>query len=133
MTTGYQWAKRTKTNQLYAELVAKPKGNKFGAKKVKLDGHSFDSQYEAKIYSEFKLLQRAGRISGLEVHPKFPLSVNGVEIASYKADFRYIEAKDNSVHVVDVKSPPTAKKRDFVLIRKLMRAVHGIDVEVLST
>jgi hypothetical protein len=133
MTTGYQWAKKTKTAELYAELVASTKGNKFGAKKVKLDGHSFDSQYEAKIYSELKLLERLGHISGLEIHPKFQLSVNGVEIASYKADFRYVEAKDNSVHVVDVKSPPTAAKRDFVLVRKLMRAIHGIDVEVLST
>jgi hypothetical protein len=39
---------------------------------------------------------------------------------------------DRRLHVVDVKSPPTAKKRDFVLIKKLMAAIHGIDVEVIT-
>lgn len=32
--------------------------------------------------------------------------------------------------VEDVKSAPTAKKRDFVLIRKLMRAIHNVEIMV---
>jgi len=138
-TTGYQWAKRTTTNRLYAELASKPKRNKYGAKKVKLDGYTFDSKREAEVYHGLKYRQLAGDIVRLDVQPKFDLVVNGVKIATYTADFAYTEqikraAHENIYlgHIVDVKSPPTAKKRDFVLIKKLMKACHGIEVEVVT-
>lgn len=130
MTTGYQWAKRTKTQQLIAEM-SKPKRNKYNARKVELDGYVFDSQREAQVYGELKLRQKAGEINRLDVHPKYELTVNGVEVATYKPDFRYWPT-NGAVKIVDVKSQPTAKKRDFILIRKLMRACHGIDVEVIA-
>ena len=106
--------------------------NKFGAVKVKLDGHTFDSKAEAKRYGELKLLERAGKITDLEVHPKYDLVLNGVLIATYKPDFRYYDAVHRDPLVEDVKSAPTARKRDFVLIRKLMKAIHGIDVEIVG-
>jgi hypothetical protein len=132
--TGYQWAKRTKTNQLYAELMGCKKGNKYGAKKVKLDGYTFDSKVEAKRYGELKILERAGFIGSLRVHPEFDLTVNGVAITKYKADFAYekYDLDGNYGVVEDVKSGPTAKRRDFQLVRRLMRAIHNIDVEVMA-
>lgn len=126
-----QIAKREKTKQLIAELSMPKRRNKFNAVKVTLDGHTFDSKAEAKRYGELKLLEKAGKISKLEVHPKFDLAINGHVIARYTADFEYMYA-GRLLHVEDVKSAPTAKRRDFILIRKLMKAIHGIDVEVLS-
>jgi hypothetical protein len=116
-------------------------GNKFNAVKVRLDGYVFDSKAEAKRYGELKLLKRAGKIHSLDVHPKYALTVNGVLISTYKPDFRYSTwrleglvgvARQEHTHVEDVKSPPTAKKRDFILIRKLMKALHGIEVEIIG-
>lgn len=107
-----------------------PKRNKYGAKKVKLDGYTFDSKREAQVYGELVIRMRAGEIYDFEVHPKYVLSVNGIEVATYNPDFQYWE-QAATPKVIDVKSPPTAKRRDFVLIRKLMKACHGIEVEVI--
>ncbi len=130
-TTGYQWAKRTTTNRLYAELASKPKRNKYGAKKVKLDGYTFDSKREATVYSEYRLLERAGQIRALSRQPVFTLYVRDVEITRYTADFSYYD-KAEKLHVIDVKSKATAARRDFKLVKKLMKAVHGIEVEVIT-
>ena len=65
--------------------------NKFSARKVVLDGFEFDSAAEAKRYGELKLLQRAGVIKALGVHPKYPLTIRGVTIGVFTADFAYFE------------------------------------------
>lgn len=127
--TGYRWMKANKTRQLMAEM-ASPRRNKFGAKRTTIDGETFDSKREAMLYREFQILERAGKIKDLRRQPKYVLTVNGIEIATYRPDWDYIE--DGALHVIDVKSAPTAKKRDFVLVRKLMKACHGIDVEVMT-
>jgi len=46
-------------------------GNKFGARRVILDGITFDSRKEARRYQQLKLLERAGVIRALQVHPRF--------------------------------------------------------------
>ena len=103
--------------------------NKYRAKKVCIDGYRFDSMAEAKVYGNLKMQEDNGYISDLEVHPKWEIVVSGVKIQTYKADFRF--RKGDKWRVVDVKSPPTAKKLDFIRTCKLMKAVHGIDVEVV--
>lgn len=129
--TGYSWARRTKTQQLAAELSRK-KRNKFNAVKTVVDGIAFDSKREANHYGLLRSLERAGHISRLRVHPKFYLAVNDQEIATYRPDFTYWDAVSKRHCVIDVKSAPTARKRDFVLIKKLMKAIHGIEVEVVA-
>ena len=112
-------------------LAAKP--NKYGAIKVTLDGHRFDSKREAAVYAELKLREKIGEIARLTVHPKWRLSHDGELITNYTPDFSFIEVVDgrhDRLVVVDVKSPATAKRRDFVLVRKLMKAIHKIEVEV---
>ena len=105
--------------------------NKFNAIKTTIDGIQFDSRREARRWQELKLLERAGEIEHLERQVKFALTVEGVHIANYTADFRYWTKAPKMRVVEDVKSGPTAKKRDFVLIRKLMRAVHNVDIQVV--
>lgn len=127
--TGYRYAKREKTKQLFAEMEAAKKGNKYGAKKTEVDGIVFDSKREAVLYHEFKLLLRAGKLSNLKRQPSYDLIVNGHKIKTYRADFEYLE--NGTLHVIDVKSEATAKTRDFIMTRKLMRAIHNIEIEVL--
>jgi len=106
--------------------------NKFNAIKTTIDGITFDSKREARRWQELKMLERAGEIERLERQVPFALVVEGQKIATYTADFRYWTTAFPKERVVeDVKSAPTAKKRDFVLIRKLMRAIHEVDVRVV--
>ena len=67
------------------------RNGKFNARRVKADGYTFDSQAEAAEYGRLKLLQMANEISGLQVHPRFPLEVNGKRICVYEADFSFLE------------------------------------------
>lgn len=87
-------------------------GHKYGAKKAQIDGYVFDSLSEAAHYRELCLLQKAGHISGLEVHPRFMLQKGFKDRAGkthrpiyYEADFKYLE---NGVEVIsDVKGVET--------------------------
>lgn len=71
------------------------RGNKYHAKKVELDGWVFDSQAEAARYQELMLLARAGEITDLRVHPRYPVWSGIVkrkaQYIEYEADFVYLE------------------------------------------
>jgi len=102
--------------------------NKYNAKKTTVDGIKFDSKREAKRYGELKLWEKSGGINRLRVHPSWDLIVNEVFIGRYTADFVYHTWADVLV-VEDVKSPATAKRADYRLRKRLMLALHGIEIE----
>lgn len=102
---------------------------KYRNKKVTYDGIEFDSQREFKYYLDFKEQQKSGRISGLEVHPKFRCEINGLKICTYEADFGFTE--QGRRRVLDVKSPVTAKLPTFRLKKKLVEALHNVTIEVV--
>jgi Protein of unknown function (DUF1064) len=100
--------------------------NKYRAVRTTIDGITFDSKREAARYLELRTLERAGLITNLQRPKPYQLTVNGVKIGRYKPDFTYVE---NGAEVVeDVKSPATKKARDYVLRKKLMLAIHGIEI-----
>jgi hypothetical protein len=70
----------------------------------------------------------AGTIYGLRLQPRYPLTVNGVKVGTYVADFAYVDAAGDDV-VEDVKGVRTPV---FKLKAKLMKAVHGITVEEIA-
>ncbi|TBB27315.1 DUF1064 domain-containing protein [Rhizobium ruizarguesonis] len=117
------------TREQYRDAIAKPKrSNKFGAKKTVFDGITFDSQREAEVYRDLKLLERAGRLSGFERQRRFELIVNGEIVGTYRADFAFIDHdQDGKFRVVDVKGVVT---RDFKRVQKIIKAIYNIDVEV---
>lgn len=107
--------------------------NKYKAKRHTFDGETFASGRELRRYKELLLLQRSGEISNLELQPKYEVIPRTVKsdgkverAAIYTADFRYVEG--GQLIVEDVKSEATAKLRDYVLRRKLMLHVHGIEI-----
>jgi hypothetical protein len=90
------------------------------------DGIKFDSKKEGLRYLQLKLLLRAGVISELVLQPVFPIIINDIKVCKYQADFSYME---NGKRVVeDVKSQGT-KTRLYSVKRKLMRAVHGVEIK----
>lgn len=102
--------------------------NKYNAKSAVIDGIRFASKLEASRYRELKLLERAGDIEKLEVHPRFPLFVGAHHICTYEADFRYKDVRRGTTHIEDVKGVRTAL---FILKKKLMKACLGLEVKEL--
>lgn len=98
---------------------------KYGNKPMVLDGHRFDSQMEARRYEQLKLLERAGEIRDLAIHPAYPITVGDRHICIYEADFAYVDTR-GIVVVEDVKGAKTAL---YLLKKKLLKAVHGLDVQ----
>lgn len=105
------------------------RNSKYNARKVEIDGYKFDSQAEARRYDELKTLVRAKAIKDLEIHPAFPVIINGKKICKYIADFRYTDTKTRCRIVEDVKSPATRKIAAYRLKKKLVEAWCNIHVE----
>jgi len=97
--------------------------SKYHAHPTVVDGIRFDSKAEAAKYSELLLLQGAGQIRNLEVHPVYELIPafchNGKRErrTTYEADFRYHDEVLGVQVVLDVKGVETAV---FKLKRKLL-------------
>jgi len=79
------------------------KRSKYGARKVKADGHTFDSWLEFSRYQVLKELQAAGKIKGLalqrryELQPAFKKGAKTYRAIEYVADFEYQDAEGNLV------------------------------------
>ena len=98
--------------------------HKYGARPTTVDGIRFASQKEAGRYRELRLLEKAGEIMALELQPSFDLTVRGVRIARYVADFQYYRP-DGELVTEDVKGVRTPVYR---LKKKHVEAQYGIRV-----
>lgn len=95
--------------------------SKYNAKKVQLDGYTFDSKSESEYYKQLKWLKENKQIKGFELQPLFLLQEafkkNGKTFRKieYTADFKVIHL-DGSVEIIDIKGMVTDT---FQLKRKL--------------
>ena len=114
-------------------LVTLPETKRRGKYKVRhdaqgkenrtIDGIVFDSAKEAKRYWELKQMG----VWPIELQPKFELVVNGVHICDYRADFAYEVPYSGGQRVIeDVKG---MKTREYRIKKKLMKAIHNIDIQ----
>lgn len=118
------------TREEFQQMKKTGRKEKYHRRKVTVDGITFDSVKEADRYGELQVLEKAGKISGLERQKRFVLipAQRGdgkiVERAcTYTADFCYWE---NGEHVVeDCKGVKTEVYR---IKKKLMLFVHGIRI-----
>lgn len=121
--------------------------SKYGAKKVTVDGLTFDSKKEANRYRELKILEKIGEITNLRMQVKYVLIpaqrepdtvgkrggiIKGKLIereVSYIADFVYTDVNGNRV-VEDVKGYRGGGAYEvFKIKRKLMLYIQKIKVE----
>lgn len=119
--------------------------NKFHAVKVSNADGQFDSKHESRMAAELLRLQAGGYIRDVETDKRafrYELKVNGIWIASYTADASFICAQPIELnthdgvrrlvpgekYICDGKSTPTRKKRDYILVKNLMFALHGIKI-----
>lgn len=116
--------------------------HKYGAVRTEIDGISFASKAEARRYAELKLLEKAGKIEGLELQPVFPLTTQLTTgtfrgagkalagtwpvIGKYVADFKYFNLEAPTGWIVeDVKGFKTDLYR---WKKKHVEAQYGISI-----
>lgn len=111
--------------------------SKFNAGKATVGDLKFDSALEAECYCHFRDGCRELNMH-LQLQPQFELvptqrPFNGKTLKkhTYTADFR-IRGGEHDI-VIDVKSPATAEKRDYVINEKLMLHVHQILITRITT
>ena len=100
---------------------------KYRAVRTTVDGVEFASKREAAVYRDLRLRVLAGEITDLELQPRFPLTVHGVKVCTYVADFEWQE--DGARVVADVKGMKTPV---YNLKKKLVRAIYGVDILELA-
>ncbi len=114
--------------------AATPKPSKYRNVKVVIDGERFDSKREAAYWSELKLREKAGEISGVLRQVAYPLyapsheSTACVEVATYIADFAFFD-HEGTRHLQDVKGGKETAM--FTLKRKWLYLQSGIEIEVV--
>jgi len=87
--------------------------NKYHNEINEYDGNIFDSLKERQRYMELKLLERAGEIKELKIHPQYLLQAPFIyqdkaeRAIYYAADFQYITTNGNHVIIEDVKGMRT--------------------------
>lgn len=99
---------------------SKGKKSKYGAKKTKIDGYTFDSQKEAEFYSDLKFKTMAGEIAGFCLQPIFILTPE----LKYKADF-IVFNNDGSFEIVDVKGFQT---KEYTVKKKVLEDKYNLKI-----
>lgn len=105
--------------------------NKYRNQRTCVDGRFFDSKREARRFTELQLLQRAGEISDLQTQVSYQLIPSqkrqhgkAEKAVHYIADFVY-KTRDGETVVEDAKG---AKTPEYIIKRKLMLLVYGIEI-----
>lgn len=102
----------------------KPKRQKYGNRKVEIDGMKFDSRHEAGAYLMLMQRVRAGELKCVLRQVAFDLP-GGIR---YVADFVTIKPDMSIEAVIDAKSEATKKNRVYINKKKQMRAIYGIEI-----
>lgn len=123
--------------------------NKYHAKKKTVDGITFDSTSEANYYEKYRDMEKAGEIQNLRLQVPYELIPAIWEeydevvhlktkdkvvhrrklkqrAVTYIADFVF--TKDGIEYVVDVKGGPRARTKEYLLKKKMMLALKGIEI-----
>lgn len=102
----------------------RPRGNKYGAQKVKIGDRTFDSKAEARRYLDLHAQAQAGTIQDLQCQVRFQLLPAFAYLGKteravhYTADFVY--RKEGVTVIEDVKSSATARTEAFRLRWRLL-------------
>jgi len=117
--------------------------HKYRAQPQEIDGIRFASGREARRYAELRTLEQAGIISGLQVHPEFPIVIDGRDVRAlpdargrqgrpikYVADFAYFSGGQRIVE--DIKGGRATDTAASRLKRALVQHIHHVSVEIVT-
>lgn len=94
--------------------------------RIDVDGYSFRNERELQLYWGLLKLVKDGRVSELEIHPKYPLTVNQKIIGNYQPTFRFLDQEQHRERFVQVVAGNNPF-RDFK--KALFEAVYQVKVE----
>jgi hypothetical protein len=94
------------------------------------DRQTLDSKMEAGRYRDLKLLEKAGGISELDVHMRFPLhaGTNQTSIGSYESDFAYFVPTNGVGKLRVVEDVKGVKTPLYRWKKKHFEAQYGIKI-----
>jgi len=107
------------------------KRSKMGNVKRKADGITFDSEKEYRRYADLRLMERAGEISDLQVHPKYDLIVNNRKVCSIIPDFEYVVGDEVVTEDVKGRTGGGVQWNLFRIKAKLFSAIYGREIKVV--
>jgi hypothetical protein len=110
--------------------------NKYNAIRTTFDGMNFHSKKEARVYAEYQLLEKAGKVKDLKRQVAHHLIVNDVEIGSYVSDVEFFDLEQKRYRILDVKGIDRHTKKPVISPLgawklKHFAAQYGINVEVV--
>ena len=100
-----------------------------------MEGITFDSKKEGLVYLDLKEKEKKGIIKDLELQKeyilqdKFKLNNKTRRAITYRADFVYYDNRDKKIHVIDVKSPYTAKDKVYRIKKKMFEYKYQMELE----
>lgn len=100
-----------------------PRPSKYGAKPMVSNGIRFDSKREARTYERLLLMKQAGEVRSFNRQVIYDLPGGVI----YKLDFLVFFADGRVAHW-DAKGVET---KEFRIKRKLVRAEHGVEIELV--
>lgn len=107
----------------------------YGRKYKNEPTNGYASKREANVGAGLDILASRGKIFDLQKQVRFVLvpaqkgTLRNENQLAYVADFTYLDAQvGGKLHVVDAKG---AKTKTYILKRKLMKSVYGIEIEEL--
>ncbi len=111
--------------------------SKYGAKKVTIDGITFDSKAEGRYYEHLQKLKKTGVVEDFEMQKVFtlldrfahPQTGRIVRAVTYRADFE-VYYTDGRVEVVDVKG--FMKNPVFLIKQKLFMFRYQIPLVIVK-
>ena len=111
--------------------------SKYGAKKVTIDGITFDSKAEGRYYEHLLKLKKTGAVEDFEMQKAFtlldrfahPQTGRIVRAVTYRADFE-VYYTDGRVEVVDVKG--FMKNPVFLIKQKLFMFRYQIPLVIVK-
>lgn len=110
--------------------------SKYGAKKVTIDGITFDSKAEGRYYEHLLKLKKTGVVEDFEMQKVFtlldrfahPHTGRIVRAVTYRADFE-VYYTDGRVEVVDIKGFPTP---EFKIKAKMFMFRYQIPLVIIA-
>lgn len=106
-----------------------PRTGKYNNRGFRIDEIFFHSEAEANRYVQLKALAAAGRINRIETQVNYVINIDGHNICSYLADFRYaILDRDGNVTALAVEDVKGLATPEYRLKKKLVEAKHRIEI-----
>jgi hypothetical protein len=101
--------------------------NKYGNRRVTVQGITFASAAEGARYAELLLLARAGQIRGLRLQPRYALHAAGRMVGHAVFDFEFHQGSEKIIEDVKGMDLPLSRWK-----RKHFEAEYGITVRVVK-